>query len=147
MTRTTPIGLLTQTHSSRATVVPRLIAGVPLVGINIQHLTGAAPLEPILIGAGIPMPGINAVVGPVFGVIAGVLILAGTFARIGSVIAIGSMLMALFAHVRFDWADEPTIALPIAVIAASAWILWKGAGAWSVDGRTGTAPQTQPQPA
>lgn len=136
MTRTTPIGLLTQTNSSKVTIVPRLIAAVPLIGINIMHLTGAAPLEPILIGAGIPMPGINAIIGPIFGVLAGVLILSGAFARVGSVIAIGSMFMALFAHVRFDWADEPLIVLPIAVIAASAWVLWKGAGAWSVDGRT-----------
>ncbi len=135
MARDTPIGLLTRTTPNKLAILPRLVAGAPLVGINLQHLTGTAPLRPILEGAGIPLAGINAVIGPVFGLLAGALILAGAFARVGAMIAIGSMAMALFAHARFDWADEPPIVLPLAVIVASAWVLWKGGGAWSVDGR------------
>lgn len=135
MTRTTPIARLTKTDSSKATIVPRIIAAAPLIGINIMHLTGAAPLKPILEGAKIPMPEINAIVGPIFGVLGGLMLLTGAFARLGSMIAIGSMGMALYAHAVFNWEDEPPVVLPIAVMLASAWVLWKGAGAWSVDRR------------
>jgi len=140
MTRTSPIERLTNTDSSKVTIVPRVIAGGPLVAINLMHLSGAAPLKPILEGANIPMAGVNAIVGPIFGVIAGLLFLSGAFARVGAAIAIGSMVMALYTHAMFDhanheWADEPFIGLPIAVLLAAAWVLWKGAGKWSVDGR------------
>ncbi|MFK7884650.1 MAG: DoxX family protein [Phycisphaerales bacterium] len=131
---------ITKTNSSKRTIVPRLVAGLPLIGINAMHLTGMAPLKPILEGASIPMPGVNAIAGPVFGVIAGLLMLSGAFARIGAALAIGSMTVALYTHAVFDhanfeWADEPPIVLPIVVLLASVWVLWKGAGAWSVDGR------------
>jgi len=46
------------------------------------------------------------------------------------------MTVALYAHVRADWTDEPPIVLPIAVLAASIYILWRGGGAWSVDGKS-----------
>ncbi|MEM9372972.1 MAG: DoxX family protein [Planctomycetota bacterium] len=145
MSRNTLIGRITSTDSSKATIVPRALAAVPLIGINIQHLTGAAPLRPILEGANIPMPGVNAVLGPVFGVIAGLLLISGAFARVGSAIAVGSMGMAIYAHAVHDWADEPPIVLPVVVLLAGAWVLWKGAGAWSVDGRSvGTLPAGQP---
>ncbi len=124
---------LIRTGPLKAMIVPRVLAGLPLVGLNLMHLTGAAPLRPILEGAGIPLPGLNAVVAPVFGLLAGLMLLSGGLARVGGVIAIGTMSAAVYTHLVHDWTDEPPVALPIVVMLAAAVVVWKGAGAWSVD--------------
>ena len=113
----------------------RLIAGIPLLSIGLQHLTGLAPMQPILEGAGLPFPEIGAVVAPIGEVIAGTLLLLGFLPRIGAQMAIGSMIGALVAHARFDWADEPPIALPIAVLVFSALVFARGAGRFALSGR------------
>lgn len=126
---------LTRTDSSKLTLLPRLLAGGPLTALNIMHLTGAAPLRPILEGTNIPLPALNAVVAPIAGLVAGLLLLSGAFARVGALIGIGSMGVAIYTHLVSDWPDEPPIVLPIVVLLASVWVLIKGAGAWSVDAK------------
>lgn len=125
-----------RTSNQRHVLIPRFIAGAPLLAIGAMHLTGAAPMRPILEAAGIPLVELNAVAAPIFEVLAGLMLLSGGLARLGGALAIGSMSVAIYAHIVADWADEPPIALPIAVWLASAYILWKGGGAWSLDGRT-----------
>ena len=112
--------------------VARVVAAVPLLAIGVQHLTGAAPMLPILEGAGVPFPELNAVLAPIGEVVAGLLLLSGLFPRVGGMMAVGSMLGALFAHVRFDWADEPPIALPLVVLTLAAFVALKGAGSFAV---------------
>jgi len=90
-------------------------------------------MRPILEAAHIPLPALNAVVAPIFEVAAGLMILLGGFARIGAAIAIGTMLVALYAHLTADWPDEPPVVLPVAVLAAAAYVLYQGAGRWSLD--------------
>ena len=124
---------IVKTSSSKIPPIARLIAGLPLLLIGVQHATGMAPMLPILEGAKIPMPELNAMVAPIFEIIAGALLLSGFFARIGALIAMGAMSMATYTHLVFDWADEPPIALPIVVMAAAIFIVIKGAGAWSID--------------
>ena len=124
---------ITATTSSKIPVVARAIAGLPLLLIGIQHLTGMAPMQPILEGAGIPMAALNATVAPIFEIIAGLLLLSGFFARIGGLITIGAMSMATYTHIVHDWADEPPIALPIAILVAAIFVVIKGAGAMSID--------------
>lgn len=126
---------LTRTDSSKLTLLPRLLAGGPLTALNIMHLTGAAPLRPILEGANIPLPALNAVVAPIAGLVAGLLLLSGAFARVGALIGIGSMGVAIYTHLVSDWPDEPPIVLPVVVLLACVWVLIKGAGAWSVDAK------------
>jgi len=75
-----------RTRPLKHVLIARLIAGFPLLGLNIMHLIGAAPLRPILDAANIPMPGINTILAPVLGVLAGLLLLSGAFARIGAAI-------------------------------------------------------------
>jgi len=117
-------------------VITRLIAGLPLAGISVMHLVGAAPLKPILESAKIPIPDVSAILAAVLGMLAGLMLLSGAFARVGAAIACGSMAVALYAHLTADWPDESPIVLPIAVLAASLYVLWRGGGAWSVDGRS-----------
>ncbi len=132
-----PLESIRRTRPLKHVLIARLSAGLPLLGLNIMHLIGAAPLRPILEAAKIPMPGVNAILAPVLGGLAGLMLLSGAFARVGAAIGCGSMAVALYAHVTADWPDEPPIVLPIAVLAASLYVLWRGGGAWSVDGTSG----------
>jgi uncharacterized membrane protein YphA (DoxX/SURF4 family) len=124
------------TTALKHVIVARLIAGLPLVGIAAMHLIGAAPLRPILEAAKIPLPDLNTVVAPVVEVVAGLLILSGAFARVGAVLGSVTMALAMYAHVVADWTDEPPIMLPIAVLLAALYVLWRGGGAWSVDAKS-----------
>lgn len=126
-----------RTDRSKATIIPRVIAGLPLAGINTMHLTGQAPIRPILEGAGVPFVGLNAVLAPLLGLLAGLSLLAGAYVRVGSFLALGFSVVAIYTHLVHDWADEPPIVLPIVILLCAAWILPKGAGAWSVDARLG----------
>ena len=121
------------TTASKVPFGVRLLAGVPLLLISIQHATGMAPMKPILVGAGIPMADLNAAVAPIFEIIAALLLLSGFFARIGALITMGAMVMATYTHLVFDWETEPPVVLPIVIFLAAAFILVKGAGAFSLD--------------
>ena len=52
------------------------------------------------------------------------------------------MAIAVYAHIVIDaWPNaegEPPLALPLVVAACAAYVLWRGAGRWSVDARRGT---------
>ena len=109
----------------------RLLAAVPLLAIAVQHLTGTAPMLHILKGAKLPLPELTARVAPIVEVVAGASLLTGFFARLGALLAIGSMVGAVVAHTRFDWADEPPIVLPAAILVLSLLVLAKGAGAFA----------------
>jgi uncharacterized membrane protein YphA (DoxX/SURF4 family) len=74
-------------------------------------------------------------------------LLAGLYARLGSLIAIPTMVVAVYAHVAIDvWPNpggEPPVALPIIVMAGAVYVLLRGAGAWSVDSRL-SGPNSRP---
>ena len=68
----------------------------------------------------------------------GSVLLAGLFARLASVAVIGIMTVATYTHLVVN---DPTLfplqpsepIIPIVVMVMSALILWRGAGAWSLD--------------
>lgn len=124
---------LTATRNLKSALVVRVLASTPLILIGIQHMIGAAPLEPILRGAHIPLPEINAIVGPIVLVLGGILLLPGYFARLGALLALSSMAMATYSQLVFSWPDEPPLALPLILIVLAGYVLWKGAGAFSFD--------------
>jgi putative oxidoreductase len=110
----------------------RLLCAAPLLLIGIQHLTGAAPLQPILDGAAIPLPKLVALLAPLAEVLAGVLLVLGLVPRVAGLLAAGTMVGAILTHLRYDWADEPPLALPIAVLALALLVAARGAGAWAL---------------
>lgn len=139
------LDVLLATEASTPVLVARIVAGLPLVGIGLQHAIGSAPLLPIIQGTPLPFPELNAFVGPLLQILGGSLLLVGAFARIGAALGAGAMAVALFSHATFQpyvpagstelflWADEPPIALPIAVLLASLFVAGRGAGRWSLD--------------
>ena len=68
----------------------------------------------------------------------GAVLLSGVFARVAVLVVINIMLVATYVHVVVNdpslfplQPSEPII--PLVVIAMSLYILWRGAGAWSLD--------------
>ena len=117
---------------SKLLTLLRLVAAVPLLGIGIQHLTGSAPILPIIEGAGMPFPELSAQAAPIAEVVAGAMLLLGIFPRLGGLIACGSMAGAIYAHLNHDWEDEPSIVIPIAVLVCSLLVIVAGPGAFAV---------------
>lgn len=137
------------TGDAKYAIVLRAVAGVPLLLFGMMHLTGAAPMEPLIEAAGLPAAGLLGVLAPIAQVVAGVSLLLGAFARVGSALAIGTMLGAVATHVKVAddaWPtpqDDGSIApgpepvalmyVAIVIILLGAVLLWRGAGKWSVD--------------
>lgn len=139
---------LTATNAqNRWAIAPRVIAGLPLLVFGVMHLSGAAPMRPILEAAGMPMPEVGAVVAPIVQVVGGLSLISGAFARIGALLAIGSMLGAIYAHLQIPsdgWPESnggpqepPLIYLAVAIALLSLVTLVVGAGRWSIDARAG----------
>lgn len=149
---------LRQTDNCKIGLGIRIVAGLPLVAFGAMHLMGAInpdmgmPMKPLLEAAGFPAPGLMAVVAPLAQLVAGLMLLSGAFARIGGLIAIGTMAGAIMTHVKIpndQWPipttdavegpwPEPTFMMGIAavVIGGAIYVLWKGAGAMSIDLRS-----------
>lgn len=128
------------TGAERHLIVPRLVAGIPLLFIGLAHVfDGTAPMRPLIEAADLPAAALLSPLAVSAEILAGVLLLLGLYARLGAIIAIPVMVVALYAHIVIDvWpnaAGEPPIALPLAVAACAAYVLVRGAGAWSLDRR------------
>ncbi len=91
-----------------------------------------------LLAANLPFYSITRWAVPFLEVFLGVALAVGLFARPAVVVVIGIMVVATYVHVAVEdlplfpvQPSEPII--PLIVIAMSAYILWRGAGAWSLD--------------
>ncbi len=91
-----------------------------------------------LLAANLPFYSITRWAVPFLEVFLGVALAVGLFARPAVVVVIGIMFVATYVHVAVEdlplfplQPSEPII--PLIVIAMSAYILWRGAGAWSLD--------------
>ena len=95
-------------------------------------------MRPLVEAANLPAPALLSPLAVAVEVVAGLLILAGFYARLGAALAIPTMAVAVYAHIAIDvWPNgadnEPPILLPIVVIACAGYVLWRGAGRWSLD--------------
>ena len=91
-----------------------------------------------LIEAEIPFYELNFWVVPFFEIILGIILLIGYYSRIGAVMIIPIMLIAIYVHITVSnpaafpaQPQEPII--PIAVIIMAIIVLIKGGGNWSLD--------------
>lgn len=127
------------TGTQRHTLIARLAAGVPLLGIGLMHVFHPdAPMGPLVEAMGFPLAAVMSPVAVAVEIVAATLILLGFFARVGALLAIPTMVVATYAHLAIDvWPNgvenEPPLALPLIVMAAAVYILWRGAGRWSLD--------------
>lgn len=135
---------LRATTDHRHVLAPRIVAGVPLLVTSLSHaFVPEAALQPLVEAAGFPFAAVVSPIAVVVKVVAAVLLLLGLWARVGGMFGVLMMLGALYAHMVIDvWPNapemqEPPLVLPIAVLLGSAYVLWRGAGRWSLDHRRG----------
>lgn len=136
---------LRSTGLERHTLVPRAVAGGALLMTGLAHVfVPEAPLRPLVEAAGFPLAAIASPIYVALKITVGVSLLFGLWARLAGLITIPMMLAAIYAHIVIDvWpsapeVSEPPIALPAAVLASAAYLVWRGAGRWSLDRRAGT---------
>lgn len=131
----------------RITSDDRLAGGLRLMLAVIFLMTGPMKLlipelteafAGQLTAAQLPLPGLSMQVIPYLELFLGIVLLIGLHTRAASIVVIGIMLVATYVHLAVD---DPALfplqpaapIIPIAVIVMSLYLLWRGAGAWSLD--------------
>ena len=135
----------------RHTTNDKLAGGVRLMLAVIFLMTGPMKLlipqlaeawSGQLLAAQIPLYEISRWTVPFLELLLGLVLTLGLFTRPSVVVVIGIMIVATYVHTVVD---DPSLfplqpkqpIIPIMVIIMSAFILWRGAGAWSMDLRAG----------
>jgi uncharacterized membrane protein YphA (DoxX/SURF4 family) len=130
---------LQRTTPRKIIVLPRLLAGVPLVIFSTMHLMNPQHFRDILTAAAVPMVEVNVWAASSAEMLGGLLLLTGFFARVGGLLGVGTMVPAILTTVRLaslpDAPMVPPLPLPIMVLVASTVVLVLGGGAWSMDAR------------
>ena len=135
--------IIQSTKPSKVVAIIRVIVAVPILAIGVQHLTVAeASMKPLLEAAGLPLPELTAKVAPIFEIAGALLLLVGLYARVGAAILSGAMTAATATHLiigqkGLPWPNgeenNPGTVMPALLLVGALFILWKGAGAFSLD--------------
>lgn len=128
------------TQSLIRLLVARLIAGVPLAFFGTMKFLSEGTqtnFQATLDLAGFPQPDLLIFVAAIVEVVGGILLLTGWYARIGALLAVAEMLVALYVHLTVDFslapAGGPPHWLPVTVLLSALLVLWKGGGRGSLD--------------
>lgn len=137
-----------RTRDVKWPIIPRLVAGLPLTLFGLMHLVGASPVEPLLVAARLPMPGLGAIVAPAMEIAAGLLLTFGWLTRVGGGLGVLAMVGAITVHflIPNDQWPHPASGRPGPEplgIFLLAWIILgsalvstiRGGGLWSADRR------------
>ncbi len=132
---------LRRTTDDRLGGTIRVVLGVLFVMTGVMKLvvpTLAEAWSGQLIAAGLPFYTLSRLSVPYVEMAAGALLLVGVYARVVGTVVLGIMIVATYVHLVVDdpslfplQPSEPVI--PITVVILTAYILWRGAGAWSSD--------------
>ncbi len=131
----------------RKTSDDKLAGGIRLLLAMLFLMTGVMKLMvPVLaeawsgqlLAAGLPLYSVTRWTMPFVEIGLGAVLGVGAFARLAGIVVVGIMLAATYVHVVVD---DPTLfplqpsepIIPLVVLALTVYILWRGAGAWSLD--------------
>lgn len=89
----------------RFMLLPRLVAGLPLLFFGVKHFLDPDPFRAILIASSLPMVDVNLIAAPLAECAAAALMLSGFFARLGGVLGIATMLPAIYATLTLKGLD------------------------------------------
>jgi uncharacterized membrane protein YphA (DoxX/SURF4 family) len=137
----------------RRTSNSKLAAGLRLALAVLFLMTGVMKLLVPMLGdawsgqlraAGIPLYTISRWGVPFLEIALGFALGVGFLVRLAGLMVIGIMLVATYVHLEVD---DPSLfplqpnapIIPLVVIAVSAYLVWRGAGAWSLDLRESQA--------
>jgi uncharacterized membrane protein YphA (DoxX/SURF4 family) len=135
------------TKAIRATTNDKLVTGVRLMLAIIFLMTGPMKLlvpqlaeawSGQLLAAHIPFYELSRWSVPFLELLLGLVLAVGFLVRPAAVVVIGIMIVATYVH---SVVDDPSLfplqpkepIIPIVMIVMSSFILWRGAGAWSMD--------------
>lgn len=128
---------LRQTTANKRVAILRIAGGLPLLIFGVMHLADPESFRQILEASGLPFVELNLIAAPLTEVVAGLLLITGYYARMGGVLGGATMITAAYSTIvlaRLGSGPEvPPMALPLTVLAISTYVLWRGAGAWSLD--------------
>ena len=131
----------------RSTSNDRLAGGIRvLLGVLLFMAGTMKLLVPVLadawsgqiLAANLPFYTVTRWTVPFLEIVLGVTLLLGAYSRLVVVVVMGIMFVATYVHIVVDdpalfplQPSEPII--PVIVVLLSLYILWRGAGAWSLD--------------
>ncbi len=132
---------LRNTSDDKAAGVVRLLLAMIFVMTGVMKLV--VPLlgeawSGQLLAANMPFYSLTRWTMPFVEIGVGVALTVGLYARLASVVVMGIMVVATYVHFVVD---DPTLfplqpsepVIPLIVLLMSAYIVWRGAGAWSAD--------------
>jgi len=132
---------LRATTNDRLVGVVRIMLGIIFLMTGLMKLFVARLSEAWsgqLLAADLPLYVVSRWSVPFVEIALGVALLVGFFARGAAAMAIAIMIVATYVHLKVDdpslfplQPSEPVI--PLIVTALCLYVLWRGAGAWSVD--------------
>ena len=121
-------------------ILPRLAGAALLLMAAPAHLFDHPDaFLALLQEADLPMASLNAWVGPITEILAGLMLLFGFLSRVGSILAIGAMSVALYTHAVVSgdaWpieGGEPPFVMALVPLLAGILVLAFGPGPWSLD--------------
>ena len=130
-----------RTNADKLAGVLRLLIGVLFVMTGLMKLVVPMLAEAWsgqLLAASLPLYELSRWSVPFVEAGVGIALVLGVFARLAGVIVIGIMAVATYVHLAVDdpslfplQPSEPII--PVAVMVMTAYVVWRGAGAWSHD--------------
>jgi uncharacterized membrane protein YphA (DoxX/SURF4 family) len=120
-------------------LLPRLLAGVPMVFFGTNHFMKPQHFREILTSGGVPLVEVNVWAAASALVLGGVLLLTGFFARVGGLLGVVTMVPAIVVTIRLTSVPQPPfvppLPVPIVVLLASTVVLVLGGGGLSADAR------------
>ena len=130
-----------RTGADKFAAILRLLLGVLFVMTGVMKLVVPMLAEAWsgqLLAAGMPFYELSRWSVPFVEVGVGIALLLGSFARLAGIVVIGIMVVATYVHLAVDdpslfplQPSEPVV--PVAVMVMTAYVVWRGGGAWSQD--------------
>ncbi len=115
-------------------LIVRLPTGVVLVGVSLSKFTRHGSLVESFERYGVPWPDASVYVAGTVELVGGLLIVIGLLTRLAALAVATNMVVALATGGRVD-VDLYHVGLGSALLVAALFLVWAGAGPWSVDQR------------
>ncbi|MGH9272292.1 MAG: DoxX family protein [Ilumatobacteraceae bacterium] len=137
MTRSAVGLLVTRPRLGWSPLVVRLITGVVLVVVSLSKFTRHESLVDSFERYGIPAPDLAVYVAGTVELVGGLLLVVGLLVRLAAALVAVNMAVALATGGRVD-VDLYHVGLGSLLLGAALFLVWAGAGPWSVDERLAT---------
>jgi uncharacterized membrane protein YphA (DoxX/SURF4 family) len=145
---------LRETRADRLAGVTRLVLGVLFVMTGLMKLLVPMLAEAWsgqLLAAGLPFYALTRWAVPFVEVGVGILLLVGLCARLAAFVVLAMMIVATYVHLVVDdpalFPLQPSApVIPLGVIVLVAYVLWRGAGSWSLERPPPSPERVRPRP-